>query len=81
MNLPISKKMDTNVLLNLKQRCQCNEMARRLLLPSALANWVKVAKAGKLSEIGKTQRPLAEIALELARIKRELADVRMECSL
>jgi len=57
-----------------------NEVTRHLLLPSTLANWVKVAKAGKLSKIGKTQRPLAEIALELARIKRELADVRMECN-
>lgn len=56
-----------------------NEAARRLSLPpSTLANWVKVAKAGKLGEIGKTQRPLTEIELELARIKRELAEVKME---
>jgi len=56
-----------------------NEAARRLSLPpSTLANWVKVAKAGKLNEIGKTQRPLTEIELELARIKRELAEVKME---
>lgn len=56
-----------------------NEAARRLSLPpSTLANWVKVAKAGKLGEIGKAQRPLTEIELELARIKRELAAVKME---
>jgi len=49
-----------------------NEAARRLSLPpSTLANWAKVAKAGKLGEIGKTQRPLTEIERELAGVKME----------
>lgn len=49
-----------------------NEAARRLSLPpSTLANWVKVAKAGKLGEIGKAQRLLTEIELELAEVKME----------
>ena len=53
--------------------------ARQLSLPtSTLANWVKAAKAGKLGDVGKTYRPLTEIELELARIKRELAEVKME---
>ena len=43
-----------------------------------MGNWVKVEKAGKLGGIGKTQRPLTEIELEVARIKRELAEVKME---
>ena len=58
-----------------------SKTARRLSLPpSTLANWVTVAEAGKLSAIGKTQRPLTEIELELelARIKPELAEVKME---
>ena len=55
------------------------EVARRLSLPpSTLAHWVKVAQTGKLGDIGKTQRPLTEIELELARTKRELAEVKME---
>jgi transposase len=53
--------------------------ARRLSLPtSTLANWVKVYKAGKLGDIGKTYRPLTEIEMELARTKKELAEVKME---
>ena len=53
--------------------------ARQLSLPtSTLANWVKAAKAGKLGDVGKTYRPLTEIEMELARTKRELAEVKME---
>lgn len=55
------------------------EAARRLSLPpSTLGNWVKAHKAGKLADIGKTQRPLTELELELARVKKELIETRME---
>ena len=55
------------------------EAAKRLSLPvSTLSNWIKASKTGKLAEIGKGQRPLTEIEMELARTKRELAEVRME---
>jgi transposase len=55
------------------------EAARRLSLPpSTLGNWVKAHKAGKLGDIGKTQRPLTDIEMELARVKRELVETRME---
>jgi transposase len=55
------------------------DASRRLSLPpSTLANWVKAYKSGKLGSIGKNQRPLTEIELELARTKRELAEVKME---
>jgi len=55
------------------------EAARRLSLPpSTLATWVKAYKAGRLGNIGKTQRPLTEIEVELARTKKELVEVRME---
>ena len=55
------------------------EAARRLSLPtSTLANWVKAAKAGKLADIGKKYRPLTEVEMELARTKKELAEVKME---
>jgi transposase len=55
------------------------EVGRRLsLAPSTIAYWVKAYKAGKLREVGKAQRPLTEIEMELARTKRELAEVKME---
>ena len=55
------------------------EAARRLSLPtSTLANWVKAYKAGKLGDVGKTYRPLTEVEMELARTKKELAEVKME---
>jgi len=47
------------------------EAAKRLsLTPSTLDIWLREARNGKLGEIGKTQRPLTEIELELARAKR-----------
>jgi transposase len=33
---------------------------------------------GKLGEVGKAQKPRSEIELELARVRRELAGVRIE---
>jgi transposase len=55
------------------------EAARRLSLPtSTLANWVKAVKAGRLGDVGKSYRPLTEIEMELARAKKELAEVKME---
>jgi len=55
------------------------DAGRRLSLPpSTLGNWVRAYKSGKLGEIGKTQRPLTDIEIELARVKKELAETRME---
>jgi transposase len=55
------------------------EAGRRLSLPpSTLNTWVCHYKKGKLGEVGKTQKPLTELELELARVKRELAEVKME---
>jgi len=56
-----------------------SEAARRLSLPkSTMEKWVKISKEGKLGEVGKNRRPLTEIELELAKVKRELAITRME---
>ncbi len=55
------------------------QTAQRLSLPkSTLESWVRAAKAGKLGTIGKDRRPLTEVEIELAKIKKELATVRME---
>lgn len=55
------------------------EASRRLSLsPTTLNNWVKAFKAGKLGDVGKGQRQLSEIEVELARLRRELAEARME---
>lgn len=55
------------------------EASRRLSLSSTtLNNWVKAFRAGKLGDVGKGQRPLTEVAMELAHLRRELAEVKME---
>lgn len=53
--------------------------AKRLSVPkSSLSNWVRVARTGKLAEVGKGQRLPSELELELARTRKELAEVKLE---
>jgi len=67
------------VKLVVEERLSWGEAAQRLSLPtSTLANWVKASKSGKLGDIGKSYRPLTEIEIELARIKKENATLKME---
>ncbi len=67
------------VKLVTEEKISLPEASRRLSLPpSTLATWVKAFKAGKLGGIGRTQRPLTEIEVELTRAKKELAEVKME---
>ena len=55
------------------------EAGRRLSIPtSTVRTWVKMYKTGTLSDVGKHRKPLSEIEMELARIRRELAEVKME---
>ena len=55
------------------------EAARKLSLPtSTLSNWMKAYKSDKLGDIGKTYRPLTEVEMELARVKKENVELRME---
>jgi transposase len=59
-----------------------SEAARRLsVLVKTLENWVRSAKTGKLDSVGQHQKPLTEIEAELGRVKRELAEVKVECDL
>jgi transposase len=65
--------------LVLDEGLSSGEAAKRLSLPkSTLENWVRSARAGNLGNVGKNRRPLTEVELELARVKKELATVRME---
>ena len=67
------------VRLVVEEKISCHEAARRLsLAPSTLNYWVKAYKAGKLGEIGKAQKPLSELEMEMVRTKKELAEVKME---
>ena len=62
-----------------EDQVSCREAAQRLsLAPSTLAYWVKAYEEGKLGNIGKAQKPLTEVEMELARTKKELVEVRME---
>jgi len=67
------------VKLVAEDKVSCREAAQRLsLAPSTLAYWVKAYKEGKLGDVGKAQRPLTEVEMELARTKKELIEVKME---
>ena len=55
------------------------EVWRRLsVAASTIRYWVKANREGKLKDVGRQQRPLTEIEMELARVKHELAEARME---
>ena len=65
--------------LVLEDGLSSGEAAKRLSLPkSTLETWVRAAKGGKLGDVGRNRRPLTEIEVELAKVKRELTLVRME---
>jgi transposase len=67
------------VKLVTEEKLSLPEAARRLSLPpSTLGNWIKKYKEGRLGEVGKKYRPLTEIEMELARTKKELAEVKMK---
>jgi transposase-like protein len=67
------------VKLVVEDKISCREAAQRLsLAPSTLAYWVKIYKEGKLGEIGKAQKPLSEVEMELARVKKENYTLKME---
>ncbi len=67
------------VRLVTEQNLSLPEAGRRLsLAPSTIGNWVKAYKAGKLGDVGKTYRALTDIEIELARARKELAEVKME---
>jgi len=55
------------------------EAAKRLSLSKGtLKNWVYAVKQGDIEQLGKHQRQLTELELELSSVKRELAEVKLE---
>lgn len=53
--------------------------AKRLSVPkSSLANWVRASREGKLAAVGQGQRVPTETEVELARLRKELAEVKLE---
>jgi transposase len=70
------------VKLVTQEKLSVGEAARRLNLPTnTLDNWMKKYKAGKLGDIGQNYRPLTEVEMELARVKKENATLKMECEI
>jgi transposase len=70
------------VKLVTEEKLSWSEAARRLSIPvSTIGNWMKASKTGKLGDIGKTYRPLTEIEVEFARVKKENATLKMECEI
>jgi transposase len=67
------------VPLVLEQQVPMAEAARRLSLSGKpLKNWVGRARRGQLATRGENRRPVTEREAELSRLKRDLADARME---
>lgn len=61
------------------QNLSIPDVSRRLDVPkSTITSWVKASKAGRLGDIAKNRRVLSDAELELARLRRELAQVKME---
>jgi transposase len=67
------------VRLHLEENLTVTEISSRLPLPEgALKNWVAETWQGKLGKSAKAKKPLSDLELELAKLKRELAEVKME---
>ena len=70
------------VKLVIEEKLSWAEAAHRLSIPvSTIGNWMKAYKSGKLGNIGQSYRSLSEIEIELARVKKENATLKMECEI
>ncbi|MDF0674339.1 MAG: IS3 family transposase [Nitrospira sp.] len=67
------------VQLVLEQDLTTLEAARRLAISDkTLGNWVCRARRGQLATLGESRRPVTELEAEVSRLKRDLAEARME---
>lgn len=70
------------VKLITEEKLGTTEAARQLNIPSStLDRWYQKYKEGKLGDIGKSYRSLSETELEVARLKKENATLKMECEI
>lgn len=62
-----------------KEGLSVDAAAKRLCVPkSSLGNWVRASRKGKLATVGQGQRAPTETEVELARLRKELAEVKLE---
>lgn len=67
------------VKLVLEEKLTVPGAARRLSMSQkTLANWVHKVRRGQLAEVGDSRKPVTELEAEVSRLKRELAEARME---
>lgn len=67
------------VKLVVEQGLTIPEVGRRLSIPkSTISYWVKEARKGNLSFVGSSKKALTAVEMELAQIKRELSQTKME---
>jgi len=67
------------VRLVIEQELTVPEAARRLSMSSqTLSNWVFKARHGKLAGMDAHRKPVTDLEAEVSRLKRELAEARME---
>ncbi|MBK8276222.1 MAG: transposase [Nitrospira sp.] len=67
------------VRLVLEQQVTIPEATRCLTMSGkTLKRWVGRARQGQLATLGERRRPVTELEAELSRLKRELAEARME---
>lgn len=67
------------VKLVVEEKLGVAEVSRRLELPAnTVHNWLKKYREGKLGEVGQNYRPLTEVEIENARLKKALAVAKME---
>lgn len=62
-----------------EQELTIPEAARRLAMSDkTLANWVFRARRGQLATLGGSRQPVTDFEAEVSRLKRDLAEARME---
>lgn len=67
------------VRLVIEQELTVPEAARRLSMSGqTLSNWVFKARHGKLAGMDGNRKPATDLEAEVSRLKRELAEARME---
>ncbi len=67
------------VRLVLEQQVTIPEATRRLSMSGrTLERWVGRARQGQFTTLGESRRPVTELEAEVSRLKRDLAEARME---